>query len=50
MGVHIARGLPPFNLTAALGGVLYATGNIASVPIVKGIGIGLGMLIWGSVQ
>ncbi|KAE9551855.1 hypothetical protein FO519_004929 [Halicephalobus sp. NKZ332] len=50
IGINVARGLPPFNLTAAIGGVLYATGNIFSVPIVKGIGIGVGMLIWGSVQ
>uniref|UniRef100_A0AC35F0I2 EamA domain-containing protein n=1 Tax=Panagrolaimus sp. PS1159 TaxID=55785 RepID=A0AC35F0I2_9BILA len=50
MGIFIARNLPKFNLTAAIGGFLYATGNIASVPIVKGIGIGSGMLIWGSIQ
>uniref|UniRef100_A0A7E4VKV9 Transmembrane protein 144 n=1 Tax=Panagrellus redivivus TaxID=6233 RepID=A0A7E4VKV9_PANRE len=49
-GIHIVRGLPPFNLLASLGGVLYSLGNLFSVPIVKGIGIGLGMLIWGSTQ
>ena len=30
--------------------MLFCTGNIASVPIVAEMGIGLGMLIWGSVQ
>uniref|UniRef100_A0A914GSD7 Uncharacterized protein n=1 Tax=Globodera rostochiensis TaxID=31243 RepID=A0A914GSD7_GLORO len=48
--INIARGLPPFNLTAAVGGFLYATGNVASVPIVAEMGIGLGMLTWGTVQ
>ncbi|KAL3097083.1 hypothetical protein niasHS_002799 [Heterodera schachtii] len=48
--INIARGLPPFNLIAAIGGFLYATGNVASVPIVSEMGIGLGMLTWGSVQ
>ncbi|KAI3418774.1 hypothetical protein GPALN_007877 [Globodera pallida] len=48
--INIARGLPPFNLIAAVGGFLYATGNVASVPIVAEMGIGLGMLTWGSVQ
>ena len=48
--INIVRGLPPFNLVASIGGFLYATGNVASVPIVAEMGIGLGMLIWGSVQ
>ncbi|KAL3097084.1 hypothetical protein niasHS_002800 [Heterodera schachtii] len=48
--INIARGLPPFNLIAAIGGFLYATGNVASVPIIAEMGIGLGMFIWGSFQ
>ena len=48
--INIARGLPPFNLVASIGGFLYATGNVASVPIIGEMGIGLGMLLWGSVQ
>lgn len=60
--INIVRGFPKFEPIAAAGGVLFATGfssstregglagNVASVPIVSGIGIGLGMLIWGSVQ
>ncbi|XP_047441385.1 transmembrane protein 144b [Mugil cephalus] len=39
---------PKFYPFAMLGGVMWATGNIAVVPIVKSIGLGLGMLIWGS--
>ncbi|KAK6173454.1 hypothetical protein SNE40_016900 [Patella caerulea] len=30
-----------------LGGVLWATGNVCVVPIIKTIGLGLGMCIWG---
>ncbi len=62
--INFARNLPPFDPIAAIGGFLYATGvtfdliifnseclgNIASVPIVDAIGIGVGMLIWGSIQ
>ncbi|KAM3866974.1 transmembrane protein 144b [Diretmus argenteus] len=39
---------PKFHPFAMLGGVIWATGNIAVVPIVKAIGLGLGILIWGS--
>ncbi|KAF8360658.1 hypothetical protein PRIPAC_87581, partial [Pristionchus pacificus] len=48
--INIARGFPAFNYIAAIGGVLYATGNVFSVPIIEGIGVGLGMLIWGTIQ
>ncbi|XP_066504735.1 transmembrane protein 144b isoform X2 [Hoplias malabaricus] len=34
--------------TAMIGGVIWATGNIGSVPMVKCIGLGLGMLFWAS--
>lgn len=50
MVINLVRDFPKFNWVAAIGGILYATGNIFSVPIVQGIGIGTGMLIWGSVQ
>ncbi|XP_051276637.1 transmembrane protein 144b isoform X1 [Dicentrarchus labrax] len=39
---------PKFHPFAMLGGVIWATGNITAVPIVKAIGLGLGILIWGS--
>jgi hypothetical protein len=63
--INVIRGLPKFNLIASIGGVLYATGifpplnkmitsfpgNCASVPIIKSeLGVGLGMLIWTTVQ
>uniref|UniRef100_A0A3Q1HN69 Transmembrane protein 144b n=1 Tax=Anabas testudineus TaxID=64144 RepID=A0A3Q1HN69_ANATE len=39
---------PKFYPFAMLGGVLWATGNLAVVPIIKAIGLSLGILIWGS--
>uniref|UniRef100_A0A3Q0QYV7 Transmembrane protein 144b n=1 Tax=Amphilophus citrinellus TaxID=61819 RepID=A0A3Q0QYV7_AMPCI len=39
---------PKFCPFAMLGGVLWATGNIAVVPFIKAIGLGLGILISGS--
>ncbi|KAI6226138.1 hypothetical protein M3Y99_01330500 [Aphelenchoides fujianensis] len=49
--VNVVRRLPKFNLIAALGGVLYATGNCASVPIIQSeLGVDLGMLVWTTVQ
>lgn len=48
--INCVRGFPTINPIAMIGGFLFATGNIASVPIVSCLGIGVGMLIWGSVQ
>ncbi|XP_075958926.1 transmembrane protein 144b [Anarhichas minor] len=39
---------PKFHPFAMLGGVIWATGNIAAVPVIKAIGLGLGSVIWGS--
>ncbi|KAK2904439.1 transmembrane protein 144b isoform X1 [Channa argus] len=39
---------PKFHPFAMLGGVIWATGNLAVVPIIKTIGLSLGVLIWGS--
>ncbi|XP_017328802.1 transmembrane protein 144b isoform X1 [Ictalurus punctatus] len=33
---------------AMLGGMIWATGNICLVPVVKCVGLGLGMLLWGA--
>lgn len=37
-----------FMPTGLIGGALWATGNLCVIPIVKTIGLGLGLLIWGS--
>nr|XP_055033700.1 transmembrane protein 144b isoform X3 [Misgurnus anguillicaudatus]XP_055033701.1 transmembrane protein 144b isoform X3 [Misgurnus anguillicaudatus] len=41
---HPSRAHP----AAMLGGAIWATGNITAVPVVKFIGLGLGILLWGS--
>lgn len=42
------RGFPHFHPLAMLGGWLWATGNVASVPAIKLIGLGLSLLLWGA--
>jgi len=39
---------PQFEPLAVLGGVLWCTGNILTVPIIKTIGLAMGLVIWGS--
>ncbi|XP_077857793.1 transmembrane protein 144 isoform X1 [Macaca mulatta] len=46
--VNLILHCPKFWPFAMLGGCIWATGNIAVVPIIKTIGLGLGILIWGS--
>ncbi len=45
--VYAIRGFPTFQPLAMLGGAIWATGNIMSVPIIKILGLSLGLLIWG---
>lgn len=42
------RGIKQFQLLAMLGGMLWSISNALTVPILKLIGIGLGMLVWNS--
>ncbi|KAK3531923.1 hypothetical protein QTP86_000336 [Hemibagrus guttatus] len=46
--VNIILSSPRFWPLAMLGGAIWATGNITVVPIIKTIGLGLGLLIWAS--
>nr|XP_039250599.1 transmembrane protein 144-like [Styela clava] len=46
--VNAVQSFPKFYGLAMLGGVLWSTGNMCVVPIIKTIGLGLGLLIWGS--
>ncbi|MFH4977776.1 hypothetical protein AB6A40_004485 [Gnathostoma spinigerum] len=48
--INIVRKFPPFNPVVMIGGLLYATGNVASVPVVQALGIGVGFPMWGTVQ
>ncbi|XP_039178762.1 transmembrane protein 144 isoform X4 [Crotalus tigris] len=46
--VNLIQNSPKFWPLAMVGGFLWATGNITVVPVVKTIGLGLGLLIWAS--
>uniref|UniRef100_A0A673KW81 Transmembrane protein 144-like n=1 Tax=Sinocyclocheilus rhinocerous TaxID=307959 RepID=A0A673KW81_9TELE len=46
--VNIILHSPKFWPLVMLGGAIWATGNITVVPIVKTIGLGVGLLIWAS--
>nr|XP_060509881.1 transmembrane protein 144 isoform X1 [Panthera onca] len=48
LAVNLILHCPKFWPFAMVGGCIWATGNIAVVPIIKTIGLGLGILIWGS--
>ncbi|KAH7731322.1 hypothetical protein AAVH_00220 [Aphelenchoides avenae] len=47
---YIATGFPQFQPLAMLGGFLWAIGNLTAIPIINLIGLGMGVLIWGSVN
>jgi len=44
------KACPSFQPFAMLGGVIWCFGNILVVPIVKLIGLGLGISLWGSIN
>ncbi|XP_035680895.1 transmembrane protein 144-like [Branchiostoma floridae] len=46
--VNVIQGLPKFYAISMIGGALWCTGNIVVVPILKTIGLGMGMLFWAS--
>jgi len=46
--VNVIRNFPPFQPLAMLGGFLWCTGNMMTVPIIQLIGLGLGGVLWGT--
>ncbi|XP_030047465.1 transmembrane protein 144 [Microcaecilia unicolor] len=48
--VNLVLRCPKFWPLAMVGGCVWATGNITVVPIVKAIGLGLGLILWASVN
>eukprot|EP00466_Bigelowiella_natans_P001411 jgi/Bigna1/139286/aug1.49_g13994 len=46
--VQLIQGSPKFYPFSMLGGALWATGNVLCVYIIQQIGMGLGLVIWGS--
>jgi glucose uptake protein GlcU len=47
---HANGGTPAFEPLAMIGGAFWATGNVMCVAIIKTIGLGMGMLIWGAIN
>ncbi|KAK8789862.1 hypothetical protein WA158_006642 [Blastocystis sp. Blastoise] len=45
--VTMVRDIHLFDFLAMLGGVIWATGNLCTVPVVKCIGLARGLLVWG---
>ncbi|VDK57221.1 unnamed protein product [Anisakis simplex] len=50
MIVNASVGFPTFHPLAMLGGALWAIGNVTAVPIISMIGMGMGLLIWGTMN
>ncbi|XP_078396643.1 transmembrane protein 144-like isoform X1 [Cetorhinus maximus] len=48
LAVNLILKCPKFWPLAMLGGCVWATGNVTVVPILKTIGLGLGVLIWAA--
>ncbi|ULU01066.1 hypothetical protein L5515_004300 [Caenorhabditis briggsae] len=48
VAVYATQGFPEFEPLAMLGGMFWALGNLTAVPIMNTIGIGMGMLVWGT--
>ncbi|XP_066287229.1 transmembrane protein 144-like [Branchiostoma lanceolatum] len=46
--VNVIQGYPKFYPISMLGGFIWCTGNVVVVPVLKTIGLGMGMLFWGS--
>ena len=45
--VNFSMGDPKFQPWAMFGGALWATGNVLTVPIIKMVGMSMGLLVWG---
>ncbi|MFH4980366.1 hypothetical protein AB6A40_007075 [Gnathostoma spinigerum] len=48
MATNAVEGFPSMQPLAMLGGMLWALGNVAAVPILSLIGMGMGILVWGT--
>jgi glucose uptake protein GlcU len=48
--VNGIRNFPPFQPLAMLGGVLWCTGNMLTVPIIRLIGMGKGQVLWSDIS
>uniref|UniRef100_A0A0K0F820 Transmembrane protein 144 homolog (inferred by orthology to a C. elegans protein) n=1 Tax=Strongyloides venezuelensis TaxID=75913 RepID=A0A0K0F820_STRVS len=48
--MNFINNFPPFEPLAMIGGFFWAVGNLTAIPIINMIGVGLGMLVWGTVN
>lgn len=48
--VNALKDFPQFQPLAMVGGFMWAVGNLTAVPIISMIGLGQGILVWGSVN
>jgi glucose uptake protein GlcU len=48
--VNCIRQFPPFQPLAMLGGTLWCTGNMLTVPIIKLVGMGKGQVLWSNIS
>ncbi|TKR64497.1 hypothetical protein L596_025017 [Steinernema carpocapsae] len=48
LAVNAGAGFPPFHPLAMLGGMFWTIGNVTAIPIMNMIGLGMGILIWGT--
>lgn len=46
--VNCIRNFPKFFALPMIGGALWTTGNMNTVPVIQCIGLGLGMLLWAN--
>uniref|UniRef100_A0A1I7YBK6 SPW repeat-containing protein n=1 Tax=Steinernema glaseri TaxID=37863 RepID=A0A1I7YBK6_9BILA len=46
--VNAGASFPPFHPLAMLGGMFWTIGNVTAIPIMNMIGLGMGILIWGT--
>lgn len=45
---YLIYGAPKFEPIACIGGIIWTHGNLCVVPVIKCIGLSMGMLLWGS--
>lgn len=50
LAIHVCIGSPRMWAITILSGVFWSTGNVTVVPIIKRLGMGVGMLIWSMVN
>ena len=50
IAVNAYKDFPQFQPLAMVGGLMWTVGNLTAVPIINMIGLGMGILVWGTVN